>query len=125
MQTHLRDNEESAPIIHPHLKTFFRFLSNTEQFQGFPSLFNYLILPSDAIFPQVAVREQRQPFVPMAFLQICCDLHQNFVSSVTVQALASLTGSRRPNGLSGGSRNEGIVLLFELASQACGEGLGS
>jgi hypothetical protein len=48
------------------------------------------------------------------------------VSSLSVYALtSSLTGSRRPNGLSGGSRNDGIVLLFELASQACGEGLGS
>jgi len=71
------------------------------------------------------MREQREPFVPMAFLQSCCDLHRQSVSSVTVKALALLTGSRRPNGLSGGSRNEGIVLLFELASQACGEGLGS
>lgn len=69
------------------------------------------------------MREQRQPLVPLAILQLYCDLHRDYVSSLSVNALASLTGSRRSNGLSGGSRNEGIVLLLELTSQACGEGM--
>jgi hypothetical protein len=75
VQTHLQDNDGVCANQPSHLKAFFRFLPNTEQVQGSPSLCNYLILPRDAIFPQVAVREQRQPFVPLTILQIGCDLH--------------------------------------------------